>query len=103
VTVEWHHFGVRLLVSTRAAEAIEARGGRLYVWPTKSHCCGGTTTLAAATSPPAGKDFRREEASASFELYLPAHLASLPDELHVEARGRSGRVQAYWNGVAWVV
>ena len=39
----------------------------------------------------------------NFELYLPTHLAILPDELHVETRGRSGRIQAYWNGLAWVV
>lgn len=93
---------MRLVVSARAVEAIAAQGGRLYVWPEKSRCCGGTTTLAAATSPPARKDFRREEASASFELYLPTHLANLPDELHLDTRGRSGRIQAYWNGLAWV-
>jgi hypothetical protein len=94
---------VRVVVSGPAVEAIEAQGGRLYVWPRKSRCCGGTTTLSAATSAPADKVFRREEASMNFELYLPTHLAILPDELHVETRGRSGRIQAYWNGLAWVV
>jgi hypothetical protein len=59
--------------------------------------------LSAATSAPADKEFRREEASTSLELYLPTHLALLPDELHIDARGRSGRIQAYWNGLAWVV
>jgi hypothetical protein len=94
---------MRLVISAPAAEAIDRQGGRLYVWPKKSRCCGGTMTLVAATSPPTGKDFRREDASASFDLYLPAHLARLPDELHVDTRGRSGRIQAYWNGCAWVV
>jgi hypothetical protein len=93
---------MRLVVSATAAEAIEEQGGRLYVWPEKSRCCGGATTLGTATSPP-HKDFRREDAAMSFELYLPAHLASLPDELHVEVRGRSQRIEAYWNGCAWVV
>jgi hypothetical protein len=94
---------MRLVVSAPATEAIKEQGGRLYVWPKRSGCCGGTTTLAAATSPPADRDFRREQASLGFELYLPTQLASLPDELHVDTRGRSRCVQAYWNGCAWVV
>jgi hypothetical protein len=94
---------MRLVVSAPAAEAIEEQGGSLYVWPTRSGCCRGTMTLAAATSPPADKDFRRQEAATSFELYLPTQLARLPDELHIDTRGRSRRIQAYWNGCAWVV
>lgn len=92
---------MNLVVSPPAAEAIRERGGRLYVWPRRSRCCGGTTTLAAATAPPPGKEFRREAAD-GFELYLPAHLARVPDELHVDVHGRSRRLQAYWNGCAWV-
>jgi hypothetical protein len=94
---------MRLVVSAPAAEAIIGEGGRLYVWPKRSGCCGGTTTLVAATSPPVGRDFRREQAPLGFELYLPTQLASLPDELHVDTRGRSHRIQAYWNGCAWVI
>jgi hypothetical protein len=93
---------VHVVVSDSAAEAIGQQGGRLYVWPRRAHCCGGTTTLQASTSAPSGKQFRREETSASFELFLPQHLATLPDELHVDARGRSRRIRAYWNGCAWV-
>ena len=93
---------MRVVVSAPAAEAIREQGGRLYVWPKRSRCCGGATTLATAASPPADKDFRKEDAP-GFELYLPTHLARLPDELHVDARGRSRRIQAYWNGCAWVV
>ena len=93
---------MRIVVSPHAAEAIEEQGGRLYVWPERSRCCGGTTTLAASTSPPAKRDFRLE-ASVGFELYVPTRLTRLPDELHVDARGRSRRIQAYWNGCAWVV
>jgi len=94
---------MRVIVSASAAEAIDGKGGRLYVWLRRGQCCRGTTILDAATSPPAGKEFRRERASTSFELYLPAHLAHLPDELHIDARGRSHRIEAYWNGCAWVV
>jgi hypothetical protein len=93
---------MRVEVSAPAVKAIKEQGGRLYVWPKRGRCCGSTTTLVAATSPPANRDFRRQEAP-SFELYLPRHLARLPDELHVDVRGRSRRIQAYWNGCAWVV
>jgi hypothetical protein len=94
---------MRVIVSASAAEAINGKGGRLYVWLRRGQCCRGTTTLDAATSPPAGKEFRREKAATSFELYIPAHLAQLPDELHIDAEGRSQRIKAYWNGCAWVV
>jgi hypothetical protein len=96
------HVGMLVVVSASTAEAIDRQGGRLYVWLRRNPCCGGTTTLEASTSPPLGKEFRREETSASFELFLPKHLASLPEELHVETKGRSHRVRAYWNGCAWV-
>jgi hypothetical protein len=102
-TTGCHYSSVRLVISAPAAEAINRHGGRLYVWPKRSRCCGGGITLVAATSPPADKDFRREQGTASFDLYLPARLARLPDELHVETGCRSGRIQAYWNGCAWVV
>jgi hypothetical protein len=94
---------MRLVVSDPAAQVIGEQGGRLYVWPKRSRCCGGTTTLATATTRPADRDFRREDSSTSFELYLPTNLARLPEELHIDARGRSRRIQAYWNGCAWVV
>ena len=34
------------------------RGGRLYVWPKKAHCCGGLVTLATSTTAPR-REFRR--------------------------------------------
>jgi hypothetical protein len=37
-----------------------------------------------------------------FELHVPADLR-LPAELHLEARRFPRRVEAYWNGCAWVV
>jgi hypothetical protein len=44
------------------------------------------------------KEFRAVEGGANFELFLPAHLSRLPDELHLEVRRRSHRIEAYWNG-----
>ena len=93
---------VRVVASESAVQLIEERGGRLYVWPKRGRCCGGVTTLATATSPPPRTEFRRVD-DAGFELYLPSALARVPDELHVEQRRFPRRVEAYWNGCAWVV
>jgi hypothetical protein len=93
---------MRVLVSEPAARLIEEQGGRLYVWLKRGRCCGGLTTLEAAPSAPAGKEFRQVEGGTSFELFLPMHLSPLPRELHLEVRRRSHRIEAYWNGCAWV-
>jgi hypothetical protein len=94
---------MRVLVSDRAAELIAERGGRLYVWPTKARCCGGITRLRSASVAPGRQQFRRLDEDTTFELFVPAGLTSLPDELHVEAHRFPRRVESYWNGCAWVV
>ena len=39
-----------------------------------------------------------------FELYVPAALLGrLPDELHFEVRRLPRRIEACWNGCAWIV
>jgi len=35
------------------------------------------------------------------EVFLPAEL-TLPDELHIDVRRFPRRVEAYWNGCAWL-
>ncbi len=93
---------MRLLVSEPAARLIGSRGGRLYVWPKKARCCGGLTTLATSTEPGPGREFRSAASLDGVELFVPATLAPLPDELHVELHRFPRRVEAYWNGCAWV-
>jgi hypothetical protein len=93
---------MRLVVSEPAAELIGSRGGRLYVWPKKARCCGGLTTLASSTEPTPGTEFRSAGTLGDVELFVPARLAPLPDELHVELHRFPRRVEAYWNGCAWV-
>jgi hypothetical protein len=93
---------MRLVVSDPAADLIEKRGGHLYVWPKKGRCCGAVTTLATSTELPGSRDFRRVAATKQFELFLPARLARLPDELQLEVRRFPRRVEAYWDGCAWV-
>jgi len=93
---------MRLVVSDAAVDLIRERGGRLYVSVRRSRCCRGVGTLSTAHEPPAGRDFRRVEESDRFELYVPARLAPLPDELHVDVGRFPRRVEAFWNGCAWI-
>lgn len=92
---------MRVVVSQPATELIHENGGRLYVWVERGRCCGRVATLATANAPPPGKEFRRVD-GLEFELYLPSALARAPEELHLERRRLPRRVEAYWNGCAWV-
>ena len=94
---------MRVVVSEPAADLIDERGGRLYVWLTKSRCCGAVTRLSSASEPPRRKEFQRVAACDRFELYLPTGLARFPAELHLEIRRLPRRVEAYWNGCTWVI
>ena len=93
---------VQIVVSDPAADLITERSGRLYVWLKRDRCCGGITRLVTASEPPSLKEFRRVGAHEGFELHMPAGLARLPDELHIEARRYPRRLEAYWDGCAWV-
>ncbi|HXY79866.1 MAG TPA: hypothetical protein VEH55_00735 [Gaiellaceae bacterium] len=92
---------MRVVVSEPARSEIAARGGRLYVRLKRGRCCGRPTTLVTASEPAAGVEFRRVDGAHGFDLFVPAQLGRLPDELHVDLVRR--RVEAYWDGCAWVV
>jgi hypothetical protein len=95
---------MRVIASNSAADFIDQQGGRIYVWLKTGRCCGATTTLATALEPPKQKHFERAEENQRFDLYLDARMSSrLPDELHFEFRRFPRRVEAYWNGCAWVI
>ena len=93
---------MRVIISDAAASFIEEKGGRLYVWSTRARC-GGGVSLRAAPAPAKRIEFARREDVRQFELHLPAALARLPEELHLELRRFPRRVEAYWNGSAWIV
>jgi hypothetical protein len=93
---------VRTIVSDPALNLIAERGGRLYVWLKRGRCCGGITRLVTASEPPRGKEFRRVGACERFELHMPVGVSRLPDELHIDVRRYPRRLEAYWNGCAWV-
>jgi hypothetical protein len=94
---------MRVVASAPAARLIDESGGRLYVWPTRPRCCGAVTTLRTSSTPPKGAEFRLAAVGDGFDVFVPAGLARLPEELHLESRRFPRRVDAYWNGCAWVV
>jgi hypothetical protein len=95
---------MRLVASDAAVDFIQERGGRVYVWMKRNRCCGrGYNTLDAATAAPPKSEFRRVDENGGFELYVPAALGRLPDELHFELGRFPRRIEAYWNGCAWIV
>ena len=94
---------MRVVTSELARELIQARGGRLYIWLKRGRCCGNVTTLATANEPPHDRAFRQVERGGAFELFIPAALTRLPDELHLDVSRRRRRVEAYWDGCVWVV
>ena len=72
------------------------------MWVKTSRCCGRLSRLASATEAPAGMEFRRLDESERFQLYLPVRLGRLPDELHIDVQRFPRRIEAYWEGCAWV-
>jgi hypothetical protein len=92
-----------VVVSERAAGLISEQGGRLYVWPRRLRCCGGGTVLDTSTRPRLGTIFRRVHDEERFELYLPESLNRRPDSLEIDTSRFRGRIEAFWNGCAWVL
>lgn len=94
---------MRVVASEEARELIAERGGRLFVSVKSQRCCHPVQTLAARTDVAHPEEFRSLGDDAGFELLVPDRLAKLPDELVVEARRFPRRVEAFWDGCAWVV
>lgn len=93
---------MRVVVSDAAADLIREHGGRLYVSVRRGACCHPASTLTTAWEPPRRGRFRRVPESDGFELYLPEALAPLPEELELDVSRFRGRVDAFWNGCAWI-
>jgi hypothetical protein len=95
---------VRVQATSQAIEFIREHGGRLNVWVSGAACCGGTRFIESSTEPPPDDiRFLRVDHS-EFELYVRPAGDQLPDELHVDLKGRRRpRVEAYWNGCAYLV
>ena len=94
---------MRVVASEDARDLIAERGGRLYVSITQQRCCHPVQMLAAKTDVSQPDGFRSLGDEAGFEVLVPRDLARLPEELVVETRRFPRRVEAFWDGCAWVV
>ena len=94
---------MRIVASDAASSFVAEHGGRLFVWPKADRCCGGGSRLLTSTRAPTHTDFARRDEESGFELFLPAAIARLPSELQLELKRFPTRVEAYWNGCAWIV
>jgi hypothetical protein len=107
--------GVRVTVSSEAAEFVRGRGGRLWVWAAHPRmCCSGAPAwMHAATQPPPGPaGFSRvasqpdagpagfsQVAGDEVEVWFRDVGGMRPDVLEIGLRGgRRPRVEAYWDG-----
>ena len=96
---------MRVTATPDAARFIRGRGGQLFVWPAERRSARLTLAfLKASVDPPArALEFRRVEAG-GFLLFVHPALTTLPDELLVVLRGRRHpRLEAYWDGLAYLV
>ncbi len=97
---------MRVDVSPEAAEFVRGQGGRLWVWAAYPRiCCGGAPAyMHAATTPPPGLSGFSPVPSAGLEVWFRAPAGRRPDVLGIGVRGRRHpRVEAYWEGCAFVL
>jgi hypothetical protein len=93
---------VEIVVPDEVRDVITARGGRLYVWVSvhQGFRCALALLDVSSTHPKGeGLYFRRVPAP-GFELYLQATQRIWPKTMEFGLRRR--RVEAYWNGLAWI-
>jgi hypothetical protein len=91
---------MQLVATQEAVEYVRSHGGALFVWAvTMAYGYHEVFALEASTeSPGPGRDFHRIEAD-GIDVMLDTEGRDLPDELHLQMRGRlRRRVRAYWNG-----
>lgn len=93
---------MQIVASEDARTLITERGGRLYVSVHTAPCCGRLQTLKATSDVTNAASYRLVAASDEFELFVPLNLARLPQQLHLEVRRFPRRIEAYWNGCAWI-
>jgi hypothetical protein len=94
---------MRVTATADAAEFIGTHGGQLCVWPTEHRSARLALAFLEASVDLQALDFRRVEAG-DFLLFLHPALKTLPEELLVVLRGRRHpHIEAYWDGLAYIV
>jgi hypothetical protein len=93
---------VEIVAPDEVRDFIASRGGRLYVWISVHHGWRCTLCLLETSleHPTKGDLYFRRIRSQGFDLYLDATQRIWPKTMEFALRRR--RVEAYWNGLAWI-
>jgi hypothetical protein len=93
---------LHVLASPQAATFIGERGGSLYVWVTKTACCGGVPiriVRSSADAPRGVTGFRWFDAG-GFQVLLHPSAGRPPPKMEVRLQGRRRpRITVYWDGM----
>ncbi len=94
---------MKVSVSAEAAQHIRSHGGEIFVWA-GGHCCGGTRFVEASTRAPRDARSFVLASDQGVTVHVRAAGGRLPEKIEVVLRGRRRpRVEAFWNGCAFVV
>ena len=93
---------VQLVADRDVVEFVRSRGGRLFLTMSRGCCNGGVRWLETSTEPKGRRRFERVLAADGLEVWAPEGMR-LPDDLEVRLRRFPRRVEAYWDGCAWVL
>ena len=96
---------MRIVSTPEARSFIRERGGLLFVRLSSHRGLRGHLSLLRTTTelPPGALDYQRVEAK-GFLLFLHPRIGRGPSSLHLEVKGRlRRRLEAYWDGCAFVV
>jgi hypothetical protein len=97
---------MRLEVSAEAGDYVRAQGGQLWVWAAHPRACcwGSPAYLHTATEAPGGLSGFDPAHSGDLAIWFRAPAGRQPDVLEIGMRGRRHpRVEAYWDGCAFVL
>jgi hypothetical protein len=93
---------VEIVVPDAVREFVSARGGRLYVWISvhRGFRCALSLLEVSLTHPKAGELYFRRVPAPGVDVYLEATQRFWPKTMEFGLRRK--RVEAYWNGLAWI-
>jgi hypothetical protein len=94
---------IEFMAPDEVREFIAAHGGRIFVWVSVHPAMWRPICLLEASLEPPrkkGLTFRRVKAP-GFDVYLEGTRRTWPCVMEFALRGHK-RVDAYWNGLAWV-
>jgi hypothetical protein len=92
---------VEMVAPAEVRDYVAAHGGRVFVWISVHRGFPATICLLdASLEPPKGDMGFRRISAPGFDVYLEATQRIWPKTMEFGLRRR--RVEAYWNGLAWI-